>query len=123
LGGALNNVLLYSGFAVAAWLLLVGLYGIVTSKHIVHLCLCLAVLQASTYVLLTVVGYRHGSPAPVFVDKVSPGTPAVDPVIQALMLTDVVVEATVLALLLAITVKLHKETGSADPNRVNVMRG
>ncbi|HWE04249.1 MAG TPA: cation:proton antiporter subunit C [Tepidisphaeraceae bacterium] len=119
----MEHVILYSGFAVAGWLLLIGLYGIVTSTHLVHLCLCLAVVQASTYVLLTVIGYRPGLPAPVFVDHVRPGSPAVDPVVQALMLTDIVVEATVVALLLAITVQLHKKTGSADPNHVNLMRG
>jgi multicomponent Na+:H+ antiporter subunit C len=119
----MEHVLLYSGFAVSAWLLIIGLYGIVTSTHLVHLCLCLTVVQASTYALLTVIGYRAGLPAPIFVDKVAPGSPAVDPVIQALMLTDIVVEATVVALLLAITVQLHKKTGSADPNNVNLMRG
>src|ERR1700690_2972229 len=100
----MNHPVTYVGFAVATWLLLVGLYGIVTSRHLVHLCLCLTVVQASTYVLLTVIGYRPGVPAPIFTDNVAPGSPAVDPVIQALMLTDVVVEGTVAALLLAITV-------------------
>jgi multicomponent Na+:H+ antiporter subunit C len=113
----------YCGFAVAAWLLVVGLYGIVTSRHLVHLCLCLTVVQASTYVLLTVIGYRPGLPAPVFTDGVAPGSPTVDPLVQALMLTDVVVEATVVALLLAITVKIHQKTGTADPAAINVMRG
>ena len=119
----MSHALTYTGFAVTIWLLLAGLYGIITSKHLVHLCLCLAVLQASTYVMLTVIGYRPHKPAPVFVDTVEPGTPAVDPVVQALMLTDVVVEATVVALLLAITVQMHKRSGSVDPNEVNVMRG
>lgn len=113
----------YVGFGVAAWLFLVGLYGIVTSRHLIHLCLCLTVVQSATYVLLTVIGYRPGLPAPVFTDGIQPGSPAVDPVIQALMLTDVVVEATVVALLLAITVKIHKRTGSTDPGYINVMRG
>ncbi len=111
------------GFAVAAWLFLAGLYGIVTSRHLVHLCLCLAVLQASTYVVLTVIGYRPHLPAPVYTDNIQPGSPAVDSVIQALMLTDIVVEATVVALLLAITIKIHQKAGTADPNKVNVMRG
>ena len=119
----LNPAVTYTGLGVAAWLFGVGLYGIVTSKHLVHLCLCLTVVQASTYVLLTVIGYRPGLPAPVFTDGVAPGTPAVDPVVQALMLTDVVVEATVVALLLAITVKIHQRTGSTDPDAINVMRG
>ena len=119
----MEHLYLYAGFAVSGWMFLLGIYGIITSRHLVHLCLCLTVLQASTYVLLTVIGYRPGLPAPVFVDSVSPGSPAVDPVIQALMLTDVVVEAAVVALLLAVTVQIHKRTGSADPNKVNVMRG
>ena len=119
----MQHVHLYVGFAVAAWLFLLGLYGIITSKHLVHLCLCLAVLQASTYVLLTVIGYRPGLPAPIFVDGLSPGAPAVDPVIQALMLTDIVVEATVVALLLSITVQIHKRTGLVGPDDVNVMHG
>ena len=119
----MDRAVTYVGFGVAVWLLLVGLYGVVTSRHLVHLCLCLTIVQASTYVLLTVIGYRPGLPAPVFTDGVTPGSLAVDPVIQALMLTDVVVEATVVALLLAITVKIHKRTGSTDPNEINVMRG
>ncbi len=112
----------YVGFAVAAWLFLIGLYGIVTSRHLVHLALCLAVVQASTYVLLTTIGYRPGGIAPIFSD-VPVGTEAVDPVIQALMLTDIVVEATVLALLLAIAVQINKKDGNVDPDQVDRIKG
>ena len=113
----------YTGIGVAVWLFLVGLYGIVTSRHLVHLCLCLTVVQASTYVVLVVIGYRVGLPAPVFTDHVAPGSLAVDPVVQALMLTDVVVEATVVALLLAITIKIHRATGLIDPDAIHLLRG
>ena len=34
-------------FAVAAWLLLVGLYGIVTSRNLIHLIVCMASLVVS----------------------------------------------------------------------------
>ncbi len=112
----------YVGFAVAAWLFIIGLYGIVTSRHLVHLALCLAVVQASTYVLLTTIGYRPGSAAPIFLD-IPVGTSAVDPVVQALMLTDIVVEATVVALLLAITVQINKKEGNVDPDQVERMKG
>ena len=50
--------------ALTAWLVLVGLYGVVTSRHLVHLVICLSVMQASTYVLLLGVGYRTGAKAP-----------------------------------------------------------
>ncbi len=47
-------------YLVAVWLLLVGLYGVITSRHLVHLVLCLGVMQASTYVLLLAIGWRVG---------------------------------------------------------------
>jgi multicomponent Na+:H+ antiporter subunit C len=109
-------------YLVAGWLLLVGLYGIVTSRHLVHLVLCVAVMQASTYVLLLAVGYRDGSQAPIYAD-ISAGTPVVDPIVQALTLTDVVVEATVAALLLALAVQTKKRFGTVDPDELGAMRG
>ncbi|HYJ71355.1 MAG TPA: dehydrogenase, partial [Actinomycetota bacterium] len=39
-------------YVVAAWLLLVGLYGVVTSRNLVHAITCLSVAQSSTYILL-----------------------------------------------------------------------
>ena len=51
-------------YAVAAWLFLIGLYGIITSRHLIHLTVCLAVVQSSTYVLLLSIGYRRGAGAP-----------------------------------------------------------
>lgn len=112
----------YAALIVAAWLFLIGVYGIITSRNLIHLCLCLVVVQASTYVLLTAIGYRPGANAPIFAD-IKETDPAVDPVVQALMLTDIVVEATVVALLLAITVQIKKHTGNLDPDDVNLMRG
>jgi multicomponent Na+:H+ antiporter subunit C len=109
-------------FIVAAWLLLVGLYGVVTSRHLVHLIVCLAVAQASTYVLLLAVGFREGREAPIFGDIPS-STPVVDPVVQALTLTDIVVQATVSALLLALAIQTHKRFGTVDPDRIGELRG
>jgi multicomponent Na+:H+ antiporter subunit C len=108
-------------YVVAVWLLVVGLYGVITSRHLVHLVLCLGVAQSSTYVLLLAVGYRTGGRAPIFAD-LSPGTPVVDPVVQALTLTDVVVQATVTAVLLALAVRAARRFGSADPDRLGALR-
>jgi len=109
-------------YLVAVWLLLVGLYGVVTSRHLVHLVLCLSVAQASTYVLLLAIGYRPGGRAPIFSD-LPPGTPVVDPIVQALTLTDVVVQATVSAVLLGLGMQAHRRFGTADPNRFGALRG
>jgi multicomponent Na+:H+ antiporter subunit C len=109
-------------YLVAGWMLLVGAYGVVTSRHLVHLVVCLGVMQSSTYVLLLAVGYRPGARAPIFAD-IPAGTQVVDPVVQALTLTDVVVQGTVTAVLLALTVQAHKRFGTADPNELGALRG
>ncbi|MEV5846501.1 cation:proton antiporter subunit C [Streptomyces sp. NPDC051985] len=109
-------------FLTAGWILLVGVYGMVTSRDIVHTVGCLAVAQSSTYVLLLTVGYRRGGIAPYFTDTPL-HTHAVDPVVQALALTDVVVGATVTALLLALAIQIRKRHGTVDPDALTGLKG
>ena len=104
-------------YAVAVWVMAVGLYGIVTSRDLVHLVICLSVVQSASYLVLLSIGYVDGAGAPIFAD-VPLGTRAVDPVVQALTLTDVVVGTTVTALLLALTVQAHKRYGTLDPREL-----
>ena len=106
---------------VAAWLFGIGLYGIITSRHYVHLVGCLSVLQSGTYVLLLCIGYKWHAGPPIFYDH-SPGTPAVDPIVQALVLTDIVVGAAVTALLLVIALQVHKRRGTLDPQALRPLR-
>ena len=107
-------------YIVAAWLLGIGLYGVITSRNYVHVVICLTVMQASTYVLLLSVGYVGGGKAPIFAD-IPTTSVVVDPVVQALSLTDVVVEATVVALLLALVIQANKRYRTVDPDRMNRM--
>ena len=106
----------------AAWLFGVGLYGIVTSRNYIHLIGCMSVCQSGTYVLLLGIGYRWGGGPPIFYDH-PPGTAAVDPIVQALVLTDIVVGATVTALLLALALQVHKREGTLDPQEIKPMMG
>ncbi|MCC3773830.1 NADH-quinone oxidoreductase subunit K [Streptomyces sp. UNOB3_S3] len=107
---------------VAGWVFLIGVHGLATSRDLVHAVGCLSVAQSSTYVLLRAVGYRRDGTAPVFSD-VRPGVTVVDPVVQALALTDVVVGATVTALLLALVVQTAKRHGATDPDELFELRG
>ncbi|MGX1547332.1 sodium:proton antiporter [Streptomyces adustus] len=110
-------------YLAAGWVLLIALYGLVTSRNLIHAVGCLAVAQSSTYLLLMAVGYRKNGTAPVYSD-LTPGTrPVVDPVVQALALTDVVVGATITALLLALTIQLRKRHHTVDPQALTGLRG
>ncbi len=109
----------YFPYIVAAWLFVIGLYGLATSRHLVHLILCLTVVQSSTYLALLAIGYRNmPAQAPIFTDA-PPGTPAVDPVVHSLTLTDIVVGATVSALLLSLTLNIWRKHRSVDPEKLS----
>jgi multicomponent Na+:H+ antiporter subunit C len=108
-------------FAIAAWLFVVGLWGVVSSRNLVRTVLSLTVVQSATYLLLLGVGYRHGGKAPIVAD-IPATSRLVDPVVQVLVLTDIVIEATVTALLLALVVQAHKRFGSVDPGDLRPLR-
>jgi multicomponent Na+:H+ antiporter subunit C len=112
----------YLPYALAAWLVLVGLFGIVTSRNLIHLAVCVTVAQSGTYVLLLAIGYRKHGTAPIFSD-IPQTRRAVDPVVQALALTDIVVAVTVGALLVALAVKAHEHTGTLDPEDLRELQG
>ena len=112
----------YLPYALAVWIFLCGLYGVVTSRSLVHLVVCLTVAQSSTYVLLLSIGYVNRGGAPIFAD-VPKGTRAVDPVVQALTLTDVVVSVTVAGLLLALAIQAQKKADTTDPDELEALHG
>ena len=109
-------------YVVAGWVLVVGFYGMARSRNLIHLILCLSVVQSSTYVLLLAIGFRTHATAPIFAD-ISPSARAVDPVVQSLTLTDVVVEAVVVALLLALAVDAQQRFGTLDPDELQALQG
>ncbi|POM22273.1 putative monovalent cation/H+ antiporter subunit C [Actinomadura rubteroloni] len=105
-------------YLVPLWILLVGVYGVATTRDLVHAIVCVSVAQSSTYVLLLLVGYHKGGTSPVFSD-IAPGSrPVTDPVVQAMALTDIVVGATITAMLLALAVQVAKRRGTLDPGRL-----
>jgi multicomponent Na+:H+ antiporter subunit C len=118
----MNGFLSYLPYLVSAWIFFVAFFGIIRSRNMIHMAICVSVMQSSTYVLLLSIGFRHGGTAPIF-SGISAHVPAVDPVVQALVLTDVVVETVVLALLLAIAVQIHDCSGELDPNRISEVKG
>ena len=109
-------------YLLAVWIFLVGLFGIVTSKNLIHIAVCVSVCQSSTYALLLAVGYRDRGTAPVFAD-IPASRRVVDPVVQSLTLTDIVVAVAVSALLLAFAVKAFDHKGSLDPAELADQRG
>jgi multicomponent Na+:H+ antiporter subunit C len=109
-------------YLVSGVLFLAGLYGVATSRNYIHLAVCLTVAQSSTYVLLISIGYLRDGQAPITQGR-APGKPFVDPIVQALTLTDIVVSVVVLALVLSLAMLAHRTRGTVDPDRMRELKG
>ncbi len=92
-----------------------GLYGTITSRHVVAQIICISIAQSATYILLLAIGFRHGAGPPIFLSAPPSRVIGVDPIAQALALTDVVVSAATTALLLALALRVHESGGAVDP--------
>jgi multicomponent Na+:H+ antiporter subunit C len=110
-------------YGVGAWLVLAGVFGVVRSRDLIHTVVCVSVAQSGTYVVLLAIGYQSGAVAPIFGSATPPGTPVVDPVVQAMTLTDIVVSATVTALLLSLVIQIAKRHGTIVPDELHGLRG
>lgn len=93
-----------------------------SSRNLIHIAVCVSVCQSGTYVLLLAIGYRNHGTAPVYGD-IPTSRKVVDPVVQALTLTDIVVAVAVSALLLALAIKAFEHQGSLDPTKIAELKG
>lgn len=105
------SYLLYSG---ALALIVIGLYVIATRHHVIRILLGLGLLEAGVNLVLLAAGFRAGAQAPILTDAYKAGTPMVDPVPQALILTAIVIGVGVLALALAISLEVHRKYKTLD---------
>jgi multicomponent Na+:H+ antiporter subunit C len=112
----------FLAYGVAGWIFVIGIYGAIVSKNLIHLALCLTVTQSATYILLLSIGYKKHGTAPIF-KGVKLGTTSVDPVVQSLTLTDVVVSVTVIGLILALAMNAYDKVKTVDPDELTEMEG
>lgn len=109
-------------YLLAVFVFLAGLYGIVSSRDLIHITVCVSVCQSSTYILLLAIGYRERATAPVFGD-IPTSRKVVDPIVQSLTLTDIVVAVAVSSLLLALALRVYDRNNSLDPSHIVGQRG
>ena len=112
-------------YIAAILLFLIGLYGLVRARNVVRMILNLGLMESATYLLLIVLGYRAGGTAPIFYeapDMVGAIT-AVDPIVQALALTSIVIGVVTLAMALALVIQLARHYRTLDARRMRELRG
>jgi multicomponent Na+:H+ antiporter subunit C len=107
-------------------LIAIGLYGVLVKKNIVKIVVSLAIMEYGVNLLLILIGYRMKGVAPI-IDRdttlASFVAGAVDPLPQALVLTSIVISLGVLAMMVAICVRLYERYGTFDITEMRRLKG
>ena len=109
-----------------AVLMAVGLYGLIAKRNLIKKILGLIILEHAINTFLLVIGYRSGGRPPILQpgeDKAEFVNTAVDPLPQAMVLTSIVIGLGVLALLVALCVRLYERYGTFDVDAMRRLRG
>ena len=108
-------------------LFMVGLFGALTQKNLIKIILCVAVMEYAVNMFLIVLGYRAGGTAPIVASTAIPAARfaagSVDPLPQAMVLTAIVIGLGVLALMVAIALRLYHTYGTYDVTKIRKLRG
>ena len=95
-------------------LVLLGIYAVASRRHLLRILLGLGLLEGGVNLFLVAVGYRADAVAPIVTAGQMPGVTMVDPIPQALILTSIVIGVGVLALGLALVVRVHDAHRTLD---------
>lgn len=117
----MTATLLYLG--TAAVLIALGLWALLVKRNLIKMIIGFSLVDTGLHLLLVALGYVPGGTAPIVDDQamlagadsllVRPGA-LVDPVVQAMVLTAIVIGVGTTALMLAYAVRIHARKGTLD---------
>ena len=109
-------------FGGAIGLCLIGIAGVVLSRHLFRMVLGLAIAEAGANLMLVLAGYRWDAVAPILSGALD-ARPMVDPVPQAMVLTAIVIGVGVQALALSLAIQVRRRYATLDmPTALERMR-
>lgn len=103
-------------------LFLVGLYGILTKRDLVKIILSSGIMGYACNLMIVLFGYRRGASYPIL-EKGKEAATMVDPLPQALVLTSIVIELGVTALLAALAIRLFQKYRTYDISKIRRLSG
>jgi len=113
-------------YLMAIVLVSVGLYGIVCNKGVIKVILGFIVLEYGINLFLVLTGYRTNGVAPILTKDMDPDAflaSSVDPVPQALVLTSIVIGWGVVALMVALAIRIYEKYGTFDLSHIRKLKG
>jgi len=95
----------------------VGLYGLVTKKNVVKVIISILIMENAVNMFILLLGYKAKGIAPILkegmeVEKFSAA--AVDPLSQTMALTSIAIGLAMVALMVAIAIRIYERFGTFD---------
>jgi multicomponent Na+:H+ antiporter subunit C len=94
--------------------ILIGFYGLATSKNIIKSVFCVTIIEAGVILLFLNLGNYEGGSIPILSGAIETLAAIVDPLPQALMITTIVIGSTITALALMLCIKIFHHFGSIE---------
>lgn len=121
-----NKIISVGIYGSAIGLILIGLYAVLVKKHLTKIVIGLSIIDSGVHLLFIAVGFIRGGTAPIFSEKgielVNNGTPMVDPVPQALVLTAIVIGFGVTAVALSLVIRLYRHHNTARIDHIKSLK-
>ena len=101
--------------------MLLGLATVFWRKNLIRILMGLSLVEAGVNLFLVALGWRHDAVAPIYTGA-KEGAKMVLPTVQALTLTAIVIGLATTAMMLALTLAIHKAYGTLDVGEARRLR-
>lgn len=101
----------------AIGLMLLGLYSLLTTRHIIKMIVGLNVFEVGLNLFIITIGFNKNGIAPIL-SKTNSIADFVDPLPQAIVLTAIVIGFGITAVALIVAKKIYQEHGTYDLNEI-----
>jgi len=102
--------------------LLIGIYGVLVKRDLIKIILALGIMGYATNLMIILFAYRKGGHYPIL-EKGREVTAMVDPLPQALILTSIVIELGITAMLVALAIRLYQKYQTFDITKIRRLSG
>ncbi len=103
-------------------LFFVGLFGLLTRKHIIKVFISVAIMESALFLFFIGLTYQKGLVAPIVDATQKSFSNMNDPVPHAMILTAIVISMAVLALGVTFAIEYNKLTGKKNIDKMNELR-
>jgi multicomponent Na+:H+ antiporter subunit C len=109
-----------------AILFVMGLYCLIAKKHLVKKIIGMVIIEYSINLFIILLGYKKDGVAPILLPDMDPNLffqQSVDPLPQVLVLTSIVIGLSLLALMVAISLRLYEKYKTFDMSEIRRLHG